>query len=230
MKTLFENAVYSGVIISFVSYGLGTVLKKRFKSALFNPVLISVALIIAFLAVFDINYESYSKGAGYISYMLTPATICLAVPMYEQFELLKKNFRAVITGIASGVLTSLLCILLMAVLFSLDHVSYVTFLPKSVTTAIGVGISEELGGNVSLTVGIIIITGVMGNMFSEIICRIMRIKEPVAKGIAIGSASHVIGTSKAMEMGETEGAMSSLSTVVSGLVTVAGAAVFAGFL
>ncbi|MDO4482461.1 MAG: LrgB family protein [Bacillota bacterium] len=217
-------------MISFVSYGLGTVLKKRFKSALFNPVLISVTLIIAFLTVFDISYESYSRGAEYISFMLTPATICLAVPMYEQFELLKKNFRAVMTGIASGVITSLLCILLMAVLFSLDHASYVTFLPKSVTTAIGMGISEELGGTVPLTVGIIIITGVLGNMFSEIICRIMRIKDPVAKGIAIGSASHVIGTSKAMEMGETEGAMSSLSTVVSGLVTVAGAAVFAGFL
>lgn len=230
MKTLFENAVYSGIMISFVSYGLGTVLKKRFKSALFNPVLISVTLIIAFLTVFDISYESYSRGAEYISFMLTPATICLAVPMYEQFELLKKNFRAVMTGIASGVITSLLCILLMAVLFSLDHASYVTFLPKSVTTAIGMGISEELGGTVPLTVGIIIITGVLGNMFSEIICRIMRIKDPVAKGIAIGSASHVIGTSKAMEMGETEGAMSSLSTVVSGLVTVAGAAVFAGFL
>ena len=137
---------------------------------------------------------------------------------------------AVMLGIVSGVLTSLTCILAFAIFFSLDHTEYVTFLPKSVTTAIGMGISEELGGSVAISVGVIIITGVFGNMFAEFICKVFRITEPIAKGIGIGSASHVIGTSKALEMGEVEGAMSSLSIVVAGLITVAGAAVFANFL
>jgi len=186
--------------------------------------------IIAFLAVFDIDYADYNSGAKYISYLLTPATICLAVPLYEQFEVLKKNLTAVMMGITSGVITSLCCILALAVLFGLDHTAYVTFLPKSVTTAIGMGISEELGGNVAISVGVIIITGVLGNMFSGFICKVFHITEPIAKGIGIGSASHVIGTAKALEMGEVEGAMSSLSIVVAGLMTVAGAAVFANFL
>lgn len=230
MKDIFTDSVYFGVIISLAAYGIGVILKKRFKAAIFNPVLVAIVLIIGFLLLFDMDYESYSNGAKYISYLLTPATICLAVPLYEQFELLKKNLTAVMVGIISGVLTSLTCILAFALLFNLDHIAYVTFLPKSVTTAIGMGISEELGGNIAISVGVIIITGVLGNMFSESICRVFRITEPIAKGIGIGTASHVIGTSKALEMGEVEGAMSSLSIVVAGLMTVAGAAVFANFL
>ena len=205
-------------------------MKKKFKLAIFNPVLIAIVLIIGFLLIFDMDYASYSSGAKYISYLLTPATICLAVPLYEQFELLKKNMTAVMIGIISGVMSSLTCILGFALLFSLNHIEYVTFLPKSVTTAIGMGISEELGGSVAISVSVIIITGVLGNMFAEFICKVFRITEPIAKGIGIGSASHVIGTSKALEMGEVEGAMSSLSIVVAGLMTVAGAAVFANFL
>ncbi|MBE6021209.1 MAG: LrgB family protein [Firmicutes bacterium] len=230
MKEFLTSSVYFGVLISLMAYGIGMILKKKFKLAIFNPVLIAIVLIIAFLAVFDIDYADYNSGAKYISYLLTPATICLAVPLYEQFEVLKKNLTAVMMGITSGVITSLCCILALAVLFGLDHTAYVTFLPKSVTTAIGMGISEELGGNVAISVGVIIITGVLGNMFSGFICKVFHITEPIAKGIGIGSASHVIGTAKALEMGEVEGAMSSLSIVVAGLMTVAGAAVFANFL
>ena len=230
MKEFLTSSVYFGVLIILAAYGIGMIMKKKFKLAIFNPVLIAIVLIIAFLAVFDIDYVAYNSGAKYISYLLTPATICLAVPLYEQFEVLKKNATAVMLGITSGVITSLCCILALAVLFGLDHTAYVTFLPKSVTTAIGMGISEELGGNVAISVGVIIITGVLGNMFSGFICKVFRITEPIAKGIGIGSASHVIGTSKALEMGEVEGAMSSLSIVVAGLMTVAGAAVFANFL
>ncbi|MBR6700491.1 MAG: LrgB family protein [Firmicutes bacterium] len=230
MKELFTDSVYFGVLISLAAYGIGVLMKKKFKLAIFNPVLVAIVFIIGFLLIFDMDYASYSNGAKYISYLLTPATICLAVPLYEQFELLKKNMTAVMLGIVSGVLTSLTCILAFAIFFSLDHTEYVTFLPKSVTTAIGMGISEELGGSVAISVGVIIITGVFGNMFAEFICKVFRITEPIAKGIGIGSASHVIGTSKALEMGEVEGAMSSLSIVVAGLITVAGAAVFANFL
>jgi len=230
MSSFFESSVFFGVFVSLVSYGIGTLLKRKLKLAIFNPILIAVILTIGILLIFGVDYEKYNEGAKYLSYLLTPATICLAVPLYEQFELLKKNFVAVIIGILTGVITSLVSIFLLAYLFRLDHATYVTLLPKSITTAIGMGVSEELGGYVSLTVAVIIITGIFGNMIAVALCRLFRIKEPIAKGVAIGTASHAVGTTKAMEIGEIEGAMSSLSIVVAGLLTVIGANVFAQFM
>lgn len=228
--SFFENSVFFGVVISLLAYGAGSLLQNRFKLALFNPLLISVAATIAVLAAAGIDYDVYYSGAQYLSYLLTPATVCLAVPLYEKLEVLKKNWRAILIGIVSGVLTTLLCILAMSLMFGLSHEEYVTLLPKSITTAIGMGVSEELGGYVMLTVAVIIITGVLGNIFAPLICRVFRIREPIAKGIAIGTSSHAVGTAKAMEMGEVEGAMSSLSIAISGLLTVVGASVFAQFL
>ena len=227
MKELFETSVFFGVVITLLSYGVGLVLKRRLKKAVFNPLLIAIALTMLFLLLFRIDYTVYNESAKYISFLLTPATVCLAVPLYEQWELLKKNYRAVFAGIFSGVLTSLCTILVLAVLFRLDHASYVTFLPKSITTAIGMGVSEELGGYVAITVAVIIITGVIGNMFAETICSIFKIDDPIARGIAIGTSSHAVGTAKALEMGAVEGAMSSLSIVVAGLLTVIGANILA---
>ncbi len=226
MFDFLENSAFFGVAISVVSYGIGVLLKKKFKLAVLNPLLISIVITIAFLALTGISYEKYDEGAKYLSYLLTPATVCLAIPLYEQLELLKKNWHAVLIGILSGVLSSLGAILGMALMFGFSHEEYVTFLPKSITTAIGMGVSEKLGGYVSISVAAIIITGVLGNIFAEIIFRIFRIREPIAKGIALGTASHAIGTAKAMELGEVEGAMSSLSIVVAGLITVVGATIF----
>ena len=154
----------------------------------------------------------------------------MAVPLYQQVELLKKNYHAVLLGIVSGVLASLCSVLILALLFHFDHAAYVTFLPKSITTAIGIGVSEELGGHVSVSVVVIIVTGVLGNIFAEKFLALLRIKEPIAKGIAIGCSAHALGTAKAMEMGTIEGAMSSLSIVVCGVMTVIGASIFAMFL
>lgn len=171
-------------------------------------------------------YDVYYEGAKYISYLLTPATVSLAIPLYQQFESLRKNVRAIMIGIVTGVLTSMVSVLVLAIIFRYDHKEYVTFLPKSITTAIGMGVSEELGGYVAITVAVIIVTGIIGNMIAETVCRVFHITEPVAKGIAIGSASHAVGTTKAMEMGAVEGAMSSLSIVLSGFLTVFGAMIF----
>lgn len=143
--------------------------------------------------------------------------------------MIKKHKKAILIGITSGVLASLFSVLGLAVLFGLTHEQYVTLLPKSITTAIGMGVSEEAGGLVTITVAVIIVTGVFGNMIAESICRFFRIEEPIAKGIAIGTSAHAVGTARAMEIGEVEGAMSSLSIVVAGLITVVGASVFAGF-
>lgn len=220
MKEFLCNSVYFGVLISIASYELGVFLKKRLKSGLFNPLLVSIIVVMAIITGLKIDYESYNAGAKYLSYLLTPATVCLAVPLYEKLEHLRKNAAAILLGILSGALTSMTCVLVLAILFHLDHSMYVTLLPKSITTAIGMGVSEEYGGIVTITVAVIIITGVLGNIMAELVCGIFRITHPVAKGIGIGSASHAIGTAKAMELGEIEGAMSSLSIAVSGLITV----------
>ena len=225
----FENSVFFGVAISLVAYGCGCLIRKKTKMDVFNPLLISIIAIIIVLAVANIDYDVYYAGAKYLSYLLTPATVCLAIPLYEKIELLKKNWLAIVVGIFSGVLTTLVCVLVLSVLFGLSHEEYVTFLPKSITTAIGMGVSEELGGYVTITVSVIIITGVLGSIIAPLVCKVFRLKDPIAKGIAIGTASHAVGTSKAMEMGEIEGAMSSLSIVVSGLLTVVGASIFANF-
>lgn len=230
MSDFFQTSVYFGVLISLISYGIGTALKKKWKWGLFNPLLIAIILTIAVMLGFHIDYDVYYESAKYISYLLTPATICLAVPLYEQFELLKKNYKAVIAGIASGAVMGMISVFVLALIFELDHKTYVTFLPKSITTAIGMGVSQELGGYVSITVAAIIITGVLGNVFAESVCKIFRIEEPVAKGVALGTSAHAIGTSRAMEMGEIEGAMSSLSIVVAGIITVVGASIFANFI
>ena len=230
MNEFFANAAFAGVSVSLISYMIGVYLKKKLNVGLFNPLLISIAVTIIFLVLAHIDYDAYNEGARYLSWLLTPATVCLAIPLYEEFELLKSNVRAVMCGIISGVLTSLITILVLAMFFGLTHEEYVTLLPKSITTAIGMGVSEELGGYVTITVAVIIITGVIGNILAEFICKIFRTEEPIAKGIAIGSAAHAIGTAKAMEIGEVEGAMSSLSIAVAGILTVVGASVFAHFI
>ncbi len=228
MNELFQNSLFAGMTLSLVSYMIGVLLKKKFKLGIFNPLLIAIVISGATLILGNVDYEVYNQGAKYLSYLLTPATVCLAIPLYEQFELLKKNYKAVLLGLLAGTITSLTTVLALAVLFGLSYEEYVTLLPKSITTAIGMGVSEVLGGYVSITVAVIIITGVLGNMLGEIICKIAHIEEPISKGLAFGASSHAIGTAKAIEIGEVEGAMSGLAIAVSGIFTVLLASVFAG--
>ncbi len=228
MNEFAEQSLFFGATLSLFAYWIGMLLKKKIKSPLCNPLLIAIILTVAVLVVFKIDYQIYNMSAKYISYLLTPATVALAIPLYEQLEALKNNWKAIFAGIFSGVIASLVSILGMSVLFGFTHEEYVTFLPKSITTAIGMGVSEELGGYVSITVAVIIITGVLGSVIAETTLKLFKITDPVAKGVAIGTASHAVGTSKAMEIGKTEGAMSSLSIVTAGIITVIGASFFAG--
>ena len=230
MHEFFAASAFFGVFVSIAAYFFGMFLRKKTGISLFNPLLVSVILVILLLSVFNIDYAAYNQSAKMLSSLLTPATICLAVPLYEQLSLLKKHKKAILLGVFSGVVTSLCCVLALSLLFGLDHAAYVTLLPKSITTAIGMGVSEELGGHVSITVAVIILTGILGNMIAKTVCRIFSITEPVARGIAIGTSSHAIGTARAMELGEIEGAMSGLSIVIAGVLTVAGASVFSLFL
>ena len=230
MNGFLSASSFFGAALSLLSYLIGLRLKEKTKWAICNPLLVSILLTMAALLVLRVDYGTYKVSAKYLSYLLTPTTICLAVPLYRKLALLKKNLAAILGGILSGVVTSMGSVWLLCLTFGLDHTLYVTLLPKSITTAIGMGVSEELGGVVTITVAVIILTGVLGSIIAPAVCRLCRIHDPVARGIAIGTSSHAIGTTKALELGETEGAMSSLSICVSGMITVLLASLFAGLL
>ena len=229
MNNFVQESVTFGAVLSIFFYFIGVTIKKRLKWPVFNPLLLAIIFVILFLKVFRIDYDNYNASAKYLSYLLTPATVSLAIPLYMQIDKLKSHYKAILLSILAGTMMSLLSILAMAILFRLTHQEYVTLLPKSITTAIGMSVSEELGGYATITAASIILTGILGNSIAEPLCRALHITDPVAKGLAVGTSSHAIGTAKAIEMGETEGAMSSLAIVVCGLMTVIGASVFSLF-
>lgn len=230
MREALAQSAFFGVVLTLGCYMIGLWIRKKVKLALVNPLLIAVLLIVSVLLVFDIDYESYSKGAQYIDFFLTPITVCLAIPLYRQLELLKKYPKAILGGVAAGVLTAMVSIFVLSIAFELNHEQYVTMLPKSITTAIAIGMSDKMGGIVTITVVAISITGILGNICAETVCRMFRIENPIARGLAIGTSAHALGTAKAMELGEIEGAMSSLSIVIAGIMTVVAVSVFANFL
>ena len=227
MSNFLSNSIFFGVLLCLLSYQAGVFLRQKTKIAAFNPLLISIIIVIFVLVMFNIKFEDFYKGSKYISFLLTPATVALAIPLYSKLALLKSNFKAIMSGLIAGVLTSLISIFVMSLLFGLSHENYVSMLPKSITTAIGIGVSEELGGVSTITTAVIIVTGVFGNVSADIVYKVFNIKNPIAKGIGLGSSAHAIGTSKALEMGETEGAMSSLSIAVACIITVIFASFFA---
>ncbi|MGN1020574.1 MAG: LrgB family protein [Aristaeellaceae bacterium] len=215
---LTDSSVW-GTALTLAAFALGTFLHGKIRSAWCNPLLWGSIFVILVLSALDIPYSSYRDSAGPLTYLLFPATVSLAIPLYEQWALLKKHLLAILAGIAAGVITSVCSILALAWLFRLDAASAVSLLPKSVTTAIGVDIATELGGIPALTTAVIILTGIIGNLLAAGLCGLLRLTNPIARGIAIGTSSHAIGTSKALEMGPVEGAMSSLSIAVAGILT-----------
>lgn len=229
MNDFFMTSTFFALTLSLIGYELGLFLKKKTGFPLFNPLLVGILVVIALLLLLDVDYETYEEGSSFLTYMLTPATVALAIPLYRQIHLLKKYSLSIFLGILSGVITSLITTLLMALLLRLTHTEYVTFLPQSITTPIGMAMSEELGGLVTITVATIVITGIVGNVLGEWFCKLFHIENKIAIGLALGTSSHVLGTAKALELGEIEGAMSSLSIVVSGILTVVGANLFARF-
>lgn len=230
MKELLTGSLFFGVVLTLIAYEIGLIIQRKFKLAMLNPLLIAALIIIGVLLALDIDYATYNEGAKYISYFLTPATVSLAIPLYRQMEQLKKYPLAILGGVSAGVLTTMVTIFLMSLMFGLTHEQYVTLLPKSITTAIGMGVSDKMGGIVTLTVVSISVTGIFGTIMAEGILKLFQIHNPIAKGLAIGTSAHALGTTKAMEMGEIEGAMSSLSIVVAGILSVITISVFANFI
>lgn len=206
-------------VLTFGAYQLALWLQKKGKSPLLNPILVSSVLIILFLLITGIPNETFQAGSKVITWLLTPATVCLALPLYKQLQTLKKSLPAILVGIAAGTVVSLLFILGLCLLFRLDSAMTVSLLPKSITTAMGMVLGENAGGYGSLTAAAIIITGIQGSLMGTVLCKLLRITDPVAQGVAFGTASHVVGTSKATELGQLQGAVSSLSLAVAGILT-----------
>lgn len=229
MNGLIQNSTTFGIVISIIGYEIGLLLRKKFNLAILNPLLISIVFVIVGISAAHIDYKAYNHSAQYLSYLLAPATVSLAIPLYKNLKILQKNVVALMTGIFSGILANMACILFLSLIFNLTHKEYITLLPKSITTVIGMGVSEEFGGIVAITVAVIIITGILGSIVSVTVFKFFRIVNPIAKGIALGTTSHAVGTAKAMEMGEVEGSVSSLAMIVCGILTLVGVSVFANF-
>lgn len=227
MADFLSSSAAWGVVLTIGGFALGTLINRKTGKAWCNPLLLGSIFVILLLSLLDIPYPEYRASASPLSYLLLPATVSLAIPLYEKWELLKTNLAAIFAGIFAGVLTSLGSITMLALLLKLDAAQAASLLPKSVTTAIGMDIADTLGGIPSLAGAVIILTGITGNLTAQWLCKAWKITDPLAKGIGIGTASHAIGTAKALEMGRVEGAMSSLAVALAGVVTAFLAPVFA---
>lgn len=219
MKELLNTPVF-GILLCIITFEIGGLLYRKVKIGLFNPLLVSIILSIAFLLVFNIDIELFEKGGSYINFLLGPATVILAVPLYKQIDLLKSNLIPIMGGILAGSVTAIVSVWALSIMFGIDRSLLLSMIPKSVTTPIGIEISNQIGGVPSITVMSIIITGNVGVVMAGLLFKMLKIKDEVAVGIAYGTATHALGTTKAMEVGEKEGAMSSLSIGVAGLITV----------
>mgnify|MGYP000475409969 CR=1 FL=1 len=221
-----------GVLLTLAAFALGALINKTTGKAIFNPLLLGSIFVIILLSVLNISYADYKVSAAPVNYLLLPATISLAIPLYEKWDLLKENAAAIIAGISVGTLVSLgsALALALALALGLTREQYATLLPKSVTTAISMDVAAELGGIAALTGAIVILTGIAGNLLAEVVCKIFHITDPIAKGVGIGTSAHAVGTSKALQMGEVEGAMSGLSIAVAGVLTAVLCPFFVSFI
>ena len=216
----FTDSYLFGIVLSIAAFMLGLFINRKTKLPLFNPLLIAVTLIVLVLLSFGIPIDHYRKGAQFISVFLAPATAALAVSIYNQRKILGKFFAPVVIGCFAGSVASMMSAYLLCKAFGLEDALVATMLPKSVTTPIAMGICESLGGIVPVTVAAVILTGIVGAMTAPLMVKLFHVKDPIAQGVAIGTCSHAIGTTKAMEMGELQGAMSSIAIGVAGLITV----------
>ena len=220
INEMLSESLFFGMILSLLAYKIGFEIQKKYKKVFLNPLLIAIVLVIVFLLITGISYETYQYGAKYLSYFLTPVTVCLAVPLYKQMETLKKNMAAILISIAIGCVTHAGVLIAIATMFKMDKQLLMSVMSKSVTTAIALGVTNEIGGIQGITVIGVMVAGISGAVVGPTLLKLFHITEPVAQGLAMGSASHAIGTSKAIELGEIQAAMSSLAIVVTGILTV----------
>lgn len=219
MSEIISTPMFS-IMISLIAFEIGCIINKKTKLAVFNPLLISIIILVLFLKTLNISVSEYNKGGQYISFLLAPATVVLAVPLYKKIKLLKKYAIPIVAGITFGSICGIISIIFMCKLFGISKAVSLSMVPKSVTTPIGMAVSKQIGGIQSITVAAVVLTGIIGSIIAPIVFRVFHIKDKVAIGVALGTASHAVGTARAIEFGEVEGAMSSLSIGIAGFITV----------
>lgn len=219
MIEFLSNSSYFGIVLTLVLFCVAYVINKKLPWPVTTPLFLATVFVIITLVCLDIPYATYNASAQYLTYFLVPLTVCFAVPMYKQLPLLKKHLMPILLAVLIGVVCSVLTVIFICIFFGLGDIIAKSLVSISVTTAIAIGITEKLGGVVALTVSSVIITGILGASVSDVVCRILGLRHPISRGISIGNASHVAGTTKAMQMGQIEGAFSSLAIVLSGVFT-----------
>ncbi|MBR5577583.1 MAG: LrgB family protein [Lachnospiraceae bacterium] len=220
LNDFLAESVFFGIVLSLAAYKIGFEIQRKYKKVFLNPLLISIVIIISFLLVTGVSYETFQKGASRLSYFLTPVTVCLAVPLYKQLQVLKENVAAILISIFLGCLSHAGILIGITAAFGMDKQLLFSLMPKSITTAIALGVSDELGGIAGITVIGVMVAGISGAVVGPVLLKLFRIRDPIAQGLALGSSAHAIGTSKAVELGEVQAAMSSLAIVVTGIMTV----------
>ncbi len=218
---LFTNSTYFGAAITIAAFILASIINKKWPNPFSTPLFLSTITVALILVLLKVPYDNYNQSAKYLTYFLMPVTVCFAVPMYRQLPLLKKHIWTILFAMLVGVIASVVSVCLVVALIGLTDIIARSLVSISVTTALAIGITRKLGGMVSLTVSAVIITGILGASVSDKLCKWIKLKNPISRGLAIGNASHAAGTVKAMEMGHIEGSFSSLAIVISGLMTAA---------
>ncbi len=219
MMEFLQSSQYFGVALTLGMFMLAVLLNRRFPSPFTTPLFLATIFVVIILLLFRVPYATYNASAQYITYFLVPVTVCFAVPMYRQLPVLRRHMFPILIAMLIGVVASVFSVGIICIVFGLGDIVAKSLVSISVTTAIAIGITERLGGVVALTVSAVIVTGILGASVSDVLCKWLRLRSPIACGLAIGNASHAAGTAKAMEMGQVEGAMSSLAIVLSGLIT-----------
>ena len=236
MQDLLQNlnevfySPYFGVALSVFMYQVGILISRKVQNPIANPLLIAVILIIAFLKLFHIPMEAFQEGGNLINLFLAPATAALAVPIYKNLQILKSNLKPILAGTIVGSFSSMAVIFGLCKLFGLDDTLTASLLSKSVTTPIAMGVTEQLGGIVPIGIAAVIFTGITGSIIAPFMVRLFHVKDPVAQGVGIGTCSHAVGTTRAIAMGELQGAMSGIAMGLAGLFTVFWAFLFAAIL
>ncbi|MFA5576103.1 MAG: LrgB family protein [Tissierellaceae bacterium] len=209
-----------GIFLSLIAFQIGMYINKRTKMAILSPLVIALIIIIGSLNLLKIDYETFNKGGSIISFFLGPATVILAVPLYKQINRLKESALPILIGIVVGSVFSIVSVIILGKMFDLSEVVIKSLVPKATTTAISQELSAQIGGIPAITIAGTLVNGISGNLMGVYIMKIFRIRDKEAVGVALGTTSHAVGTAKAMELGEIEGGMSSLSISIAGLVTV----------
>ncbi len=216
----FYVSPFFGIALTVAAYLVGQFIHRKTGSPLLNPLLICIFLCIAFLKLTGISYEEYAVGGRYISFLIAPATVVMVVGLYKNLGRLMKNLVPILGGILVGSVTSIICVVLLSKLFGFDSMIILSIMPKSITAAVGAPLAAEIGGDFTIAIVGIVITGMTGAVIAPFVIKLLRVEDEIAIGVGIGTSSHAVGTSKALEIGEVEGAMSGLALAIAAVITV----------